>query len=161
MCFHYAMISHTVKTSLLWQYWFPDVGKHATLDTWKCIAEINILMDISRVLFRARCLKMEKHITVNFLQVIHRSVWKRYHSKFSRIFTASKYHKERKNKWDPYSYPFYRIYHCPIYWGMLTGNFLWGKLLELGLSLMRKLKFPSELPSRIAVLLAIGTACTT
>jgi hypothetical protein len=90
---------------------------------------------------------MEKHITVNFLQVIHRSVWKRYHSKFSRYSQLQNITKRKiqlRSLFLPY------LPHLP-----LTGNFLWGKLLELGMSLMRKLKFPSELPSRIAVLLAI------
>ncbi len=90
---------------------------------------------------------MERHITVNFLQVIHRSVWERYHSKFSKYSQLQNITKRKiqlRSLFLPY------LPHLP-----LTGNFLWGKLLELGLSLMRKLKFPSELPSHIAVLLAI------
>ena len=69
-----------------------------------------------------------------------------YHSKFSKYSKLQNITKkiQLRSLFLPY------LPHLP-----LTGNFLWGKLLELGMSLMRKLKFPSELPSRIAVLLAI------
>jgi len=54
-------------------------------------------------------LKLEKHITVNFLQVIHRFV--RDITADFLLFKAPKYHKEKATNWDPYSYPIYRIYH--------------------------------------------------
>jgi hypothetical protein len=47
-----------------------------------------------------------------FLQVIHRSVWKRYHSKFSRIFTASKISQREKKQMRALFLPF--LPHLPL-----------------------------------------------
>jgi hypothetical protein len=52
---------------------------------------------------------MEKHITVNFLQVIHRFVHD-ITADFLNI-QSSKVSQRESYKWDPYSYPIYRIYH--------------------------------------------------
>jgi hypothetical protein len=67
------------------------------------------------------------------------------------------YHKQRKIfKYDPYSYPIYCIYHYPIYWVLLTGNSLCGKNAKARIVTDKETEdFHSELPSRIAVLLAI------
>jgi hypothetical protein len=67
-------------------------------------------------------LKLKKHITVNFLQVIHRFV--RDITVNFLLFKAPKYHRGKATNWDPYSYPIYRIYH----WREISyGEFCWSQ----------------------------------
>jgi hypothetical protein len=64
--------------------------------------------------------------------------------------------REKIFKYDPYSYPIYRIYHYLIYWVLLTGNSLCGKNAGARIVTDEETEdFHIELPSRIAVLLAI------
>jgi hypothetical protein len=109
-------------------------------------------MDVSSVLFSGEMFENEKkHITVNE---------KTYHSKFSAGYSqiCTRYH----SKFSKYSKlqnitkkNTIEILILTLFTAFTTDRkFPIGKLLELGLSL-RKLKFPSELPGCIAVLLAV------
>ncbi len=71
------------------------------------------------------------------------------------LYNLSQQKKFTKN--FPYSYPFYLIYHYPILAVTRSGFSLCGeKMLELGFVTDKETEdFHSELPSRIAVLLAI------
>jgi hypothetical protein len=83
---------------------------------------------------------------------------KRYHSEFSESNHSTQFITNRENisKHDPYSYPIYRIYHYPIYWLLLTGKSLCGKGAGARIVTDQETEdLRSELPSRIAVLLAI------
>ncbi len=83
---------------------------------------------------------------------------KRYHSEFSGINHSTVYHKQRKEKkfnYDPYSYPIYRIYHYPIYLGVADRKFpMWENARARIVTDKETEDFHSELPNRIAVLLA-------
>jgi hypothetical protein len=73
------------------------------------------------------------------------------------LYNLSQQRKFTKN--FPYSYPFYRIYHLSYILAITrSGNSLCGeKMLELGFVIDKETEdFHSELPSRIAVLLAIS-----
>ncbi len=124
---------------------FPDIGNmlYWMMTLGKCTRGNKCTHGTFHVFYFERDVwKWGKHITVNFLQVIHRiCLKKRYHSKFSGINHSTVYHKKRKNTIMTLFLPY--LPHLPLLYigGLLAGKSLSGKLLELGLSLIRKLKF--------------------
>jgi hypothetical protein len=97
------MISHTVKTSLLWKTLFSQILETCYTGWWhleNVLEKINVHMErFTCFIFERDVWKWGKHITVNFLQVIHRfCLKKQYHSKFSGINHSTVYHKSEKRK---------------------------------------------------------------
>ena len=158
------MISRTVKTSLLWKTRFSKILETCYTGWWqfgKCTRENKCTHGrftcfISSEMFENEkhitVLKLEKHITVNFLQVIHRFV--RDITADFLLFKAPKYHKEKATNWDPYSYPIYRIYH----WREIS----YGEIARARIVTDEE----TEISQRTAwlhcsVAGSLGTACTT
>ena len=151
------MISRTVKTSLLWKTRFSKILETCYTGWWqlgKCARENKCTHGRFTCFISSEMFENEKHITVwnwkNISQLIFCRLFTDLYAISQQIFYYSKLQNITKRKLQ------IEILILTLFTAFTTdGKFPMGKLLELGLSLMRKLKFPSELPGCIAVLLAV------
>ncbi len=99
---------------------FPDIGNmlYWVMTLGKCIRKINVHMECFTCFISSEMFENGENISQTiFCRLFMEMFEKRYHSEFSGINHSTVYHKWKREKYnyEPYSYPIYRIYHCPIY----------------------------------------------
>ncbi len=150
------MISHTVKTSLLWtilisrywKTWHLEIVQRKWMYTWTFH-----VFYFGRDVWKWK----RKHITVNFLQVIHRFV---YDITVNFLGYSQLKFPQREKTIEILILTLFTAFTTILY--VADRKIPMGEIARARIITDEETEiFPSELHSRIVVLLAIRIACTT